>query len=270
MSKIARTIAASQPQLKIRLIQAGMDITPEKLVDNSLKNTVIVTIMLAVVLTMIFLKSGINTLYLFIIIPILAVLVFFFQLNTPQAKNKKQEQEIDKDIVFAGRFLLIELSSGVPLYDALINVSKNYESIGKHMKKIIDRVEVGIPIEQAIDEVIEITPSANFRKLLWQIMNSLRTGSDVSRGLTAVIEQIAREQTIEVKNYAKKLNPMVMFYLIGAVIFPSLGITMLALVSSFLSLTLSIGTLIGIAMLVAMIQFVFLMTIKQSRPGVGL
>jgi flagellar protein FlaJ len=270
MSEIAKSIASSQPQLKMRLVTAGMDTTPEKFIDNCIRNATVITIFVTIAATLVFLKQGITPLLLIILVPVIAAGMFFFQLNTPQARNRKQELEIDKDIVFAGRFLLIELSSGVPLYDALINVSKNYESIGKHIRKIIERVEVGVPIEIAIEEVIEITPSANFRKLLWQIMNSLRTGADVSRGLGAVVEQIAREQTIEVKNYAKKLNPLVMFYLIGAVIFPSLGITMLALVSSFLSLNLTLGMLIGIALFVGLIQLVFLTSIKQSRPGVGL
>ena len=128
---------------------------------------------------------------------------------------------------------------------------------------------MGKPIDDAITEVMELTPSDNFRKLLWQIMNSLRTGADISTALESILNQISREQLLEMKNYGKKLNPMVMFYLMIAVIVPSLGVTMLSLLSSFIGLAVSFGTLLAIAIGTALIQLVFLVSIKQSRPGVG-
>ena len=102
---------------------------------------------------------------------------------------------------------------------------------------------------------------------MWQIMNSLRTGADVSVALESMVEQITKEQLIEMKTYEKKLNPMVMFYLMMAVILPSLGITMLSLLSTFLGINLGVGALIGIALFLVFIQFMFLNMIKSSRPG---
>ena len=58
-------------------------------------------------------------------------------------------------------------------------------------------------MDTAINEVIEITPSANFRKMMWQISNSLRTGADVSIALESIIEQISKEQLIEFKTYER-------------------------------------------------------------------
>ena len=136
---------------------------------------------------------------------------------------------------------------------------------------------MGIPIEKAIDEVVEVTPSDNFRKILWQINNSLKSGGDVTIALKSILEQIAKEQIIAVQNYAKKLNPLIMFYLMSAVIFPSLGITMIALLGGFLggielkfimSEPPFVGTLFLILLLIIFLQFAFLSVIKSSRPGV--
>ena len=105
---------------------------------------------------------------------------------------------------------------------------------------------------------------------MWQIMNSLRTGADSSVALESIIEQISREQLIEFKTYERKLNPMIMFYLMIAIILPSLGVTMLSLLSTFLGIKLSFGGLVGIAIFLAFIQFMFLSIIRSSRPGFSL
>ena len=60
-------------------------------------------------------------------------------------------REIDKEIVYAGRFLLIELNSGIPLYNTMLNVSNVYLRIGKHFRQVTDRLEVGKPIEISIN-----------------------------------------------------------------------------------------------------------------------
>ncbi len=263
-------LAKSFPTLKLNLAQAGMNTTPEKFIKQSLTLSAYLSIGVTFTLSLFLYRIKKELLVLLIfILPVVYVMSFLFFMNVPKAKGKKGVKEIDKEIVFAGRFLLVELSSGVALFDAMNNVSKSYPAIGKYFQEIINRSEVGKPIDDAITEVMELTPSDNFRKLLWQIMNSLRTGADISTALESILNQISREQLLEMKNYGKKLNPMVMFYLMIAVIVPSLGVTMLSLLSSFIGLAVSFGTLLAIAIGTALIQLVFLVSIRQSRPGVG-
>jgi len=265
---LSKKIAASFPTLKLSLLQAGMDIQPDKFVKRTMVMAAYLAVALTAVIGLILFKAKPELLPVVVVIfPMFFFMGFMFFMYSPKAKAKKRVKEIDKEVVFAGRFLLIELSAGVPLFDALSNVAKSYQGIGKYFQEIIDRVEVGKPIDMAINEVMEITPSDNFRKIVWQIMNSLRTGADVSLALQSIVEQISREQIIEVKNYGKKLNPMVMFYLMIAVIVPSLGVTMLSLMSSFVGIRLSSQHLWMIAFGVGVVQMGFLMSIKSSRPG---
>ena len=265
---LSKKIAQSFPTLKLSLLQAGMNLEPHLFVKRSLVSAFYLAFALSLAAGLVLFKSQPGLLPLVAIaFPVLFFLAFMFFMNSPKVKAKKRVKEIDKEVVFAGRFLLIELSSGVPLFDALSNVAKSYKAIGKYFQEIIDRVEVGKPIDVAINEVMELTPSDNFRKIIWQIMNSLRTGADVSTALRSIVEQISREQIIEVKNYGKKLNPMVMFCLMIAVIVPSLGVTMLSLMSSFVGIQISTSHLWIIAFGVGVVQLGFLMSIKSSRPG---
>lgn len=264
-----RYIAQKFPNLKLYLEQAQIKKRPDEYIKKVFILDSIVTIALGISLTLFLLKAEKSLLFLFILIPLFLILFYVF-IHSPKIKAKKRVTDIDSEIVYAGRFLLVELSAGVPLFNALINVSQAYPKIGEHIQDIIKRVEVGTPLDTAITEVIELTPSPNFRKLMWQIMNSLRTGADVSVALESIVEQISQEQVIEFKTYEKRLNPMVMFYLMIAVILPSLGITMMSLLSTFLGIQLSFGALIGIAIFLGFVQFMFLNMIKNSRPGFAL
>ena len=206
---------------------------------------------------------------LLLILPVFGMLIFYL-IKIPEAKIMGMEKDISKELVFAGRFLIIELQSGVPLYNALHNLAKNYKATGNYLNEIIDKVDLGTSLEEALNEAVELVPSDDFRKILWQIINSLRTGSDTSSALASTVDQIAKRQQILVNEYSKKLNPLAMFYMMVAVIAPSLGITMLIILSSFIQFTMSLTILLLLAFLLGFVQFMFLAIIKFSRPPIDL
>jgi len=192
-----------------------------------------------------------------------------YMLKTPALTIAKKRREIDAEVLFAGRYLLIEFWSGVPVFDALKSVSKNYGTISDYFAEIVEMVEAGVPIEEAIDQAIELTPSPRLRKLLWQIVNSLRTGADISNSLEVILNQIEREQMIEVKGYGRKLNSLALFYMMIAVILPALGGIMLVVVSSFTGITVNLSVLLVVVAFLAFIQLMFISIIKTSRPAVA-
>ena len=116
----------------------------------------------------------------------------------------------------------------------------------------------------------ETCPSESLIKILWQISNSLKTGSDIARPLKTVTENLIREQRILVNKYAKKLNPLAMFYMLIAIIMPSLGVTMLTIVSIFAGIQLNLMVLLFIVVLNGFMQFMFVAIINYIRPPVEL
>ncbi len=268
VDKYVEAITKRFPYLKHNLAQAGMAIKPEDFIRTKLTHSLIVSLTLSVCSLFILYKSGLSLFFAIPVFLLVYLLIFLILINTPRAVSARKVRDIDQEITYAGRFLLIELSAGVPLFDAIKNVSDNFEFIGKHFKEIIQRVEFGKPLEQALNEIMEITPSDNFRKLLFNLVNSLKTGADVSTALESVVEQISREKLIKIREYGKKLNPIVMFYLIIAVIAPSLGIAVLTLLSSFLGLSFSLGSLLGISFGVGLLQLIFVSIIDSLRRGI--
>jgi pilus assembly protein TadC len=265
---IFQKLAGSFPGLKHKLKQSGMHDKPDQFVKKTFLSAFYATTGVVISVFLILAKYNVLKGVLLIFPPIIFIFLFFYLIKLPDIKITKKEKEISKEIVFAGRYLVIEIESGVPLYNAMVNVSRNYEVLGIYFKEITDKVDLGTSMEDALNEAVEFIPSTDFRRILWQILNSLRTGSNVSKSLSAVLEQIVKEQQIEVNKYGRKLNPMAMFYMIVAVILPSLGITILIILSSFIEFQLSLTILIIIAFLLGFMQFMFLSVIKFSRPAI--
>jgi len=256
--------------LEFKLKQAGIPETPHKFVKKMLFVSLIYTLMISIVVIFAVLKYQIGIAVIVLLFPISFLLLFSYFLKFPELRIIKRGKNIERESVFVGRFLLIEIASGIALYSALKGVAGNFEYSGKVFKQIVDNVRMGTSIEEALSNAVDECPSRNLRRLMWQVMNSLQTGTDVTKALTSITEQISKEQLIEIKQYGKRLNPLAMFYMVLAVIIPSLGISLLIILSTLINFSLNLPLLIIIAVGVGFIQFMFISMIKSSRPAVGI
>ena len=263
MTLLYRKIARRIPGLNLKLRQAKMPDTPEYYVQKTFLTSIMVTI--AIILIAFFL---LKTIKVILILPFIFVFAFLYYIRYVDIRIDKLRTGINREIIYAGRFLIIELESGVPMYDAFENIGKNYDIIGRYFEEIIAKVDLGTTLEEAMNETITITPSPELRKVLWQVLNSLKTGSDIKNSLTSVIDQIVREQKIAVSEYGRKLNPLAMFYMMIAVIVPSLGIVMLIVLCSFLGFNMPLVFLLVISGIIGFVQFMFMAVIKSQRPPV--
>lgn len=268
LNTLFQRIAKASPGLKLKLKQAGMEDKPEDFIKKTFLSAFYMTTGIVVFLFLILAKLNVLKGVLLLFVPLLFIVMLFYMIRLPDVRISRKEKEISKEIVFAGRFIIIELESGVPLYNAMVNVSKNYAVIGRYFKEITDKVDLGTSMEDALNEAVEFIPSNDFRKILWQIINSLRTGSNVAKSLYSVMEQVTKDQITEVNKYGKKLNPLAMFYMIVAVILPSLGMTMLIILSSFIQFEISLTILIALAGFLGFVQFMFIAMVKFSRPAI--
>lgn len=268
LSFILNKLVERNKGLKLKLIKARINDTPRYYIKKILTSSFYTSISLVFIFFLFF--SKMPKIYLLISFPFLFFFFYNYFLKTVDVKIKKIAAQIDKEIIYVGRFLIIEIDSGINLYNAIINVIKNYRFTGVHFKGISDKIKVGTSIEDAINEEVDIIASENLKKLMWQVLNSVKTGTNISNALTSVVDQIQKEQEILVKEYGRKLNPLAMFYMMAAIILPSLGITMLVVMTTFLGLNMSLIFLIFISFFLGFIQFMFIAMVKSSRPAVEL
>ena len=260
---MSRWLASWMPNLAIKLRTARIPDKPEYYIKKTLMTAGFLSIALM------FIVFGFVQSWHALLVVLLFPVFFLYFLHYADIRIIQLGREVDQELTFAGRFIIIEAEAGVPLHMTFTNVARSYDFVGRYFQEVVDKVELGTSMEQAINDVIEYVPSEQLRKMFWQILNSLRTGSEIADSLKVAIDQIVREQRIEVVEYGRKLNPLAMFYMMIAVIFPSLGATMLIVMATFVGFNMSLMVLLIGAFGIIFIQFMFLAAIKSQRPAVS-
>jgi flagellar protein FlaJ len=210
----------------------------------------------------------------FIIIFFLASLAFsvfgfVYMVSYPKISVRKKSQDLDKNLIFAIRHLLVKVRSGVPLYEALVGVSQgNYGSVSNEIEKAVKEMQGGVSEATALDKVARLNPSTYFRRTIWQITNALRSGADISSTLSSIEENAINEQKIRISQYGAEMNPFAVIYMMLTVILPTLGITFLIIIGSFLGLIFPDFVFYLILVFLAFFQYMFIGIIKSRRPVV--
>lgn len=260
------------PSIKTTLRIARNKNPPEKFVNHALRLSLYASLALTAMAFFLFAKRmGVKVLVLIpLVFAVSFILIFAFTLQSPKAAIRKRQREIDKEVLFAGRYLLVKLEAGSPLVNTLSDASKSYGVSTKYFKEILDDIDTGVPLEDALENARTYTPSKKFKRILWQIVTVLKTGSEVTDVLRSTLKSIAAEQVIEIKRYGKKLNSLMLFYMVIGTVAPSLGLTMLLIISGFLNIQLNNIILYSILFFLAALQGAFLIMVKAERPMVDL
>ena len=204
----------------------------------------------------------------------MAILIssFYFVrgLNYPKLRKNRRISEIERNLLPALRTILIQINSGVALFDVFVSLSRSdYGEISKIFSKLIKKINTGTPQIAALEEMTKNNPSPFFRKSIWQLTNGMKSGSNVSKVLRNILDSLSKEQIIQIEKYGSQLNPLSMFYMLFVVIMPSLSITFITVASSFFS-SADIDNrflLIGLFIVILIFQIVFFGMIKTRRPN---
>jgi len=196
------------------------------------------------------------------------VFTFYAGISRPVFNSLKAKKMIESEIVSMIRFLVLEIKTERSIFYALENTAKNYSVIGIYLDEIVDKVKLGKTLEQSLGEAVEICPSDNLRNVYWQLLNSLQTGADISSSLKVLLVDIVEEQKIKIEEYGRELNALSLFYMMIAIIIPTVGFTIVAAILTFIGFEVPLGLLITIWIILSLVQYFFLMLSSQRRPSV--
>jgi len=214
-----------------------------------------------------------------------SIALFFYMMMVPKWMASKRMGRINQDLLFATRHLMIQTSAGVPLFDAIVSVSedfddstlaydrvsKEYGEVGKEFARIVLAVRSGKELTAALEESAAQSPSENYRKVVWQLANANKTGARVGNVLRETVEFLAADQIISIRSYGAQLSTLALFYMLGCIIAPTMGIVVLAIGANILpNLPVNEATFGLILALLILVQAFFVGMIKSRRPMVSL
>jgi len=201
---------------------------------------------------------------------VFAFFVMFSQMIYPKVFDSRRVKDIERNLIPALQDVLVQLNSGIPLFNILINIaSSDYGPLSDEFKRAVKKINSGFPQIEVLEELSERNSSNFFKRTLWQISNGMRAGSDISIVIEESIKTLTEEQLLQIQNYGNKLNPLIMFYMVISVIIPALSIAFLTIISSMAGLPESLTTMlfISVFVFVMIVQIMFLGIIRSTRPS---
>lgn len=255
--------------LEISLLKARSTYKPEEYVQNGLNFSLLVSIVLSFVAFFILRQIGTDFSWTLIFFLGSYIILFIYFLNLPSVLIMRLQRDIDKQLLFATRHMLISLDSGDTLLSSMNKIAThNYGKASQMFEEIMRDVKLGKSIEDSIDYAIEKSPSETFSKLLIEIGNSLKIGTDITISLKRIVQELTQESELGIQRYNKKMNSLTLFYLILGVVFPSIGIAMLVILSSLSNLDIQFQYLLVISFFLLIIQAMFLSLYGSLRRSI--
>jgi flagellar protein FlaJ len=193
---------------------------------------------------------------------------FFYISMYPKLMAKKKVRNINENLPHALHHLLIQIRSGVPLFNCMVSISKaGYGDLSKVFAKAVNEINTGRSEIEVMEGLARENPSLYFRRVLWQMVNALKSGADIGSTIKEIVENLSVDQMMSIKKYGAQLNPIAMLYMVFCVILPTLGITFLLVLGSFIGLSINMEfVLLGILGFLVFFQFMLIGMIKSKRP----
>jgi len=260
------------PSMHFSLEQAEFDFEPREWIALAIFGFVFYFFTLFPALFIITLAAKIEILRAFSVTFLIGFSVgfmaFVYILLYPKVFVGRKVKDIEKNLPAAPHHLLIEVRSGVPLSNSLVSIAGgDYGLLSYVIGQAVKDIETGKPESAALEKIARQTPSLYLRRVVWQLVNSIKSGADIGKTIKQIVDGLAIDQSIDIKNYGSQLNPLALMYMIFAVIFPTLGITFLLVLTSFIGLGIDVSFILaGILGFLVVFQIMLIGLIKSKRP----
>lgn len=267
---IGRKVSNAMPYLRMELKQAEIDLTAEEYGAMIVILSVFYFAVISVLAFIFALRFNLSqpALPALTVGAILALLVAMQVSLYPKILVKKKERNLEKNLIFSLRTLIIEVKSGVSLFDSLKLVAfGRFGSVSEEFKKAVKEIETGRIQENALEEIASYNPSFFFRRAMWQLLNGLKAGADVTSVLKSLVDTLSKEQKNQVRKYGSSLKILSLVYMMLGVIIPAMGLTFLIILASFPQIKIEEWMFWGLLVFIMLGQFMFLGVLKTNRPS---
>ena len=264
------------PSLRQDLLQASMDVDYIDYIAAGIIVTLVLIGLMAGVSALILLiaiKKNLLTIKIEAILPVPVIVVpavyFLYFLNFPKLQATKRNKLIEEQVVFATREIMIKVGSGVPVFNALLDVANGeYGVVSEEFKLAIEEIESGIPQEVALDHLARRVPSQSLRRAIDIMLNAIKSGSDVAGTLSLINDMLIKKQQSDMKSYAGELTPMSMAYMLISVVVPSLGMSVFVILGSLAHFN-TVDIIYIIPPFLLIFQIFFMGMVGNRRPSIG-
>jgi len=254
---------------------AHLDVTAGQAVTLALLSMLGVFFLTMLVAVAIYLIDGSVQLTLIALGLMASVFAMYYTYSMPQRLANIWKLRASAEMVPAILYIVVYMKHTSNLERAVAFAAQHLEGpLALDFKKVFYDVEIGkfSTIKQSIDDYLERWRgyAPEFVESFHLIESSLfeplegRRIEILEKSLQIILDGVYEKML----KYSREIRtPLTNIYMLG-VILPTLGTTMLIVLSSFVDLELSLSSLMIVAFMLAFIQFMFVSIIKFSRPAI--
>mgnify|MGYP001040356096 CR=1 FL=1 len=268
---LGQKIVSSMPGIRYDLRNAHIELSAENYVIGSFFSALILGLFSFIFLiTISYLRNFSFPLNL--VLPLSSFFlttIFFFVLNLyyPRIISKTIATRIDRGLIFALRDLLIQINSGIPLYQAIENIADgDYDQVSVEFKVLASKTRSGVPLLKALEDMALENKSKFLKKVCWQLVTAIRSGANLSLTVKGLIKMLVDDQLKQVKAYNAELNFIVLIYLLAAAVLPTVGSTVLVIFSVFGVLGINPQIYLSLIIVSVILQSIIIGYVFVRRP----
>jgi len=263
-------LSALNPYLPQKLVEAEIPLKDREYLSIAIFSSIYWFCILFSILTFLPALAGKNFINISLPLSLLVSFVAYLYINFyPNLVASRKSRDIERNLLFVVRHLYVQVRSGVSLFDAMVAVSKeDYGIISKEFEKAAKEISTGKEQTAVLEEMALRVSHTGFKRILWQIVNSLKSGADISKVLSVIANELSQEQRVKIRKYGSQLSPYALMYLMLTVILPTLGISFLIILSSFSGVQIPETFFFLILGIIVLFQVMFIGMIKSGRPSV--
>jgi flagellar protein FlaJ len=205
-------------EIKITLQRSGMRIKLEEYVASFMLTLAVIVPLLALIVF--FYSIAYFDLVVTLVAEVITILIsslglYAFYTYYPGYMVGELRSDIDKNVAFASTHMATIAGTGVPPQAVfqMLGEFKEYGKVSDACEEISRNIQVfGYDTVSAISEVAQRTPSHIFKDLLWSIVASVRTGGDLRGMLLAKSKGLMEDQRRVEAKYIESLAMMAEIY----------------------------------------------------------
>ncbi len=218
-------------------------------------------------LTFLELAAGSELLYSAIPAAVITVLDLVVLMSYPRIIAGKRAELLERDLIFALKDLLLNMSAGLSLFESLKKVSEDdHGLVSEDFRKAVENTNRGMPLDEALEELALRTSSEFMRNALWQVINATKAGTSVREALSGIIEALIREHKRRIRNFIQELNMLGMVYMLFAVAIPTIIMTVMVVMTSLMGSGIDENVYALVLAVCFIVQVMLVGFIKSRRP----
>ncbi|MEM0470670.1 MAG: type II secretion system F family protein [Candidatus Anstonellales archaeon] len=260
---------------KLQILDYGMN--SKAYINRALFLSFVYSVMTTIVLMAIIFLSGLTMVEmlipLFVLIALLTFLLWYLvNIKEVDVRMELYRKAVDYEIGFLLKHMVVLLRAGIPPYNIFLLTSRGYGKSSEIMERIARKIAAGIPVSKALREEAEDVPSNYMKFVLLQIASAIDSGADLAKILEELEKQITNEKVNEYRRFGYRLNPLMLMYMLIAIIIPTLMLPIMIIILSFTGRAsdLNVIHLVLLLMVVGMVQYLFYKYISFSKPRYSL